>query len=82
MQTNVEPSLTTSQVEDELLSYLQQHPGSADTAEGIRQWWLIKRIAERSRDIVQASLDQLVATQILKVESSHTGEVLYRLNKQ
>ena len=82
MYVNFETPLTTRAVQAELLDYIQQHPDAADTAEGIRQWWLIRRIAAYSRDIIQASLDQMVASHALKKQSTRDGEVIYQINKQ
>ena len=40
--------------------YLEEHPGAADTAEGISQWWLPGEDASLSAG-VQRALDALVA---------------------
>jgi hypothetical protein len=82
MQTTIESLPTSQSIQQELLSYLEEHPNASDTAEGIRQWWLIKRIAEYSQVAVQSSLDQLVAKQALKKRSSSADQVVYVLNKQ
>ena len=82
MRVNVDTPLTTLSIQNELLSYLEDHPNAADTAEGIRQWWLIKRIADYSKDIVEASLDQLVESKSVKKKQSTSGNEIYELNRQ
>ena len=82
MHVNVDTPLTTLSIQNELLSYLEDHPNAADTAEGIRQWWLIKRIADYSKDIVEASLDQLVESKTVKKKQSTNGNDIYLLNRQ
>jgi hypothetical protein len=44
-----------------ILRYLNEHPDAADTAAGIRQWWLPIEDRECSAAAVQAALDLLVA---------------------
>lgn len=43
-----------------ILHYLREHPDAADTADGIRQWWLPRQGVTRSVDDVEAALDDLV----------------------
>ena len=43
-----------------ILRYLSDHPDAADTAAGIRQWWLPLEDEEYSAAAVQGALDRLV----------------------
>jgi hypothetical protein len=47
-------------VGERILHYLDAHPDAADTADGIREWWLRHEGVERSPADVQVALDQLV----------------------
>ena len=47
--------------DEPILRYLSDHPDAADTAAGIRQWWLPHGNDEYSAAAVQAALDLLVA---------------------
>ena len=50
----------SSGVGERILRYLDERPEAADTADGIRQWWLRQEGVERSPADVQAALDRLV----------------------
>ena len=52
-------------VGERILRYLNQHPDAADTASGIRQWWLLHEGEERSIADVQAALDRLVEQKLI-----------------
>jgi len=41
-------------------NYVTEHPRAADTAEGIRNWWVAPACYRASREEVQAALDYLV----------------------
>jgi Fe2+ or Zn2+ uptake regulation protein len=60
-----------TEIQAEILGYLENHPDAADTVEGIRQWWLMNRIAEYSHDRVQTALNQLQEARL--VESRRLG---------
>ena len=82
MHAEVETPLTSSNIQNELMDYIQQHPNAADTAEGIRQWWLIKRVSDYNQDMIQLSLDQLVESHSLRKIKGGNGKEIYSLNKQ
>ena len=72
---------TLSDIQSEVLGYLAEHPNAADTAEGIRQWWLFQRMAKYSQDKVQKALDQLKDAHLIEVRMLGNGHAVFRLSK-
>lgn len=53
---------STREVENlarEIVEYLEAHPDSADTVEGVVQWWLIRNRYLRGLNKVEAALEYL-----------------------
>ena len=48
-----------------ILRYLDEHPDAADTAEGIRGWWLLEQVFKESVGDVEDALDLLVSRGIV-----------------
>jgi len=65
------------EIQVEVLAYLEDHPGAADSADAIRQWWLLERMASLSRIKVQNALDQLVADNRMEQRVLHDGRKIY-----
>ena len=61
-----------------ILAYFNQHPNAADTADGIRDWWLIDEPAGEPK--VQAALDWLVAQRLVVASDSRPS--VYRLARR
>jgi hypothetical protein len=69
-------------VGDAILRYLRDHPDAADSAAGIRQWWLLPEDAEHSAAAVQAALDSLVAGGLIaRVDRPGMPPVYCRANR-
>ena len=51
----------TRSIAYEIERYLQRHPGAADTAEGIRAWWLPVDLTATDLSVVVEALGQLEA---------------------
>ena len=57
--------------------YLEVNPDAADSAEGIRRWWLPPALAEESPGTVEEALDRLVAAGVITRRPMPDGRVLY-----
>jgi len=58
--------------------YVTDHPHAADTAEGIRSWWVARQRFGDSVDAVQEALDYLVARHRLTSSTLPDGTVIFR----
>jgi hypothetical protein len=45
----------------QILRYFDEHPEAADTAEGIRAWWLVEQAFKESISDVKDALDLLIS---------------------
>jgi len=70
-----------SAIQTDVLEYLQGHPDAADSADGIRQWWLLAEMARRSIDRVQAALDELVAAGLIEHRVMDDGRLIYAVRR-
>lgn len=68
-------------IQSEVLAYLDDHPNAADTADGIRQWWLFQRMALYSQDKVLKALDQLKDTGLLEARKLGDGREIFSLSE-
>ena len=68
-----------SDIQTEILKYLEEHPDAADTAEGVRQWWLFQRMATYSQDKVLAALHHLKAAGLIEAITLKDGREVYSL---
>ena len=69
------------EVEAAVLAYLREHPGAADTLEGIVEWWLPLQRYEIERARIREALADLVARGALRQERLPGGESLYALSR-
>ncbi|MBL0423987.1 hypothetical protein [Ramlibacter alkalitolerans] len=72
---------TSSEVARWIAGHFAAHPRAADTAQGIRRWWLVPRHGEVELECVQQALAELEKEGVV---SSHSigGQVVWRLAAQ
>ena len=73
---------TVTEIQAEVLGYLDEHPEAADSVEAIQRWWLLQRIARYSRSLVQQALDGLVAAQRVERRVLGDGREVYARARQ
>lgn len=59
--------------------YLNDHPNSGDTLEGVIEWWLARQRERDSVITVSGALDQLIANGTVDKTEYSGGRVLYSL---
>ena len=64
-------------VGEAIVRYLESHPDAADTARGIRQWWLSDVAVEIGRGDLCAALDALVREGKVRRETLPGGARVY-----
>jgi hypothetical protein len=64
-------------VTEEVLLYLDRHPGAADSLEGIVQWWLPQQRYETERERIEAAVEVLVQKGLLVKRRLVDGTVVY-----
>jgi len=77
IMANSTPKQILTDIQLEVLGYLEDHPDAFDTVDGIRQWWLLRRLAQYSTDRVQTAIDQLVATGFIEIRLLDDGRCAY-----
>jgi hypothetical protein len=73
---------TQSQVSETIaviLRYLEQHPKSEDTLEGISEWWMKKQRIEDSRIAVDQALQRLASERVISITRRNKVNY-YKLN--
>ena len=73
---------TVTEIQAEVLGYLDEHPEAADSVEAIQRWWLLQRIARYSRSLVQQALDGLVVAQRVERRVLGDGREVYARARQ
>ena len=64
-----------------MLTYLSNNPNAKDTLEGIVQWWIQDEKMRFCKDVIEKTLDELVARDMIIPCLDADSRVLYRLNK-
>jgi len=69
--------VTRSEIQAEVLGYLDEQPNAADSIEGIRQWWLMQRMAKYSLRRVQQAVEELEAAHLIERRALADGRMVY-----
>lgn len=66
-----------SEIQAEVLGYLDEHPTAADSIEGIRQWWVMQRMAEYSLGRIQEAVNELEDARLIERHTLADGRMVY-----
>ena len=70
-----------SQIINEILAYLAEHPKAQDTLEGIVEWWLLERQIKFQMAQVKKALAELVAKGLILEKKGPNSQTHYRINQ-
>jgi hypothetical protein len=70
-----------SQIGNEILAYLADHPKAQDTLEGIVNWWLLEREIKFQEAQVKKALAELVARGLILERKGSNSKIHYRINQ-
>jgi hypothetical protein len=70
-----------SQIGNEILAYLVDHPKAQDTLEGIVNWWLLERTIKFQEAQVKKALAELVAKRLVIEQIGPDSHIHYRINQ-
>ena len=70
-----------SQIGNEILAYLVDHPKAQDTLEGIVDWWLLERAIKFQEAQVKKALAELVDKGWVIEQTGKDSKIHYRLNQ-
>ena len=69
-----------SQIGNEILAYMVDHPKAQDTLEGIVEWWLLERKIKYETARVQEALSELVVRGLILKKKGSNSRIHYRIN--
>jgi predicted transcriptional regulator len=69
-----------SQIGNEILAYLVDHPKAQDTLEGIVEWWLLERAIKFQEAQVKKALAELVTKGLVIEQRGNNSKIHYRVN--
>jgi hypothetical protein len=70
-----------SQIGNEILAYLLDHPKAQDTLEGIVEWWLLERQIQFQTARVKEALSELVAKGFIFEKKGPDSQIQYRIRQ-
>jgi hypothetical protein len=69
-----------TEIEEDIMSYLLDHPGAKDTQEGIVRWWVLEQRIKLETLQVEKALAKLVQREWLQQRRGADSHVHYSLN--
>jgi hypothetical protein len=65
---------------EQIQRYLEEHPGAADSLDGIATWWVARQVIAKELSVVRAALERLVEAGVVTAERREgAGEPVYRM---
>lgn len=71
----------SSEITNEIMTYLANHPNAADTLDGVAKWWLLDRADKLQLGQVKQALDELVAKGLVAAQKGGDSKIVYRVNR-
>lgn len=71
----------SSEITNEIMTYLANHPNAADTLDGVAKWWLLDRSDKLQLGQVKQALDELVAKGLVAAQKGGDSKIVYRVNR-
>lgn len=72
---------TEKDLANEVLKYLEKHPESGDTLEGIATWWLRQQRIDESVELIHEVLNELKADGVVRERKTSQGRTVYFFGK-
>jgi hypothetical protein len=69
-----------TEAEEDIMSYLLDHPDAKDTLEGILRWWVMEQRVKREMMQVEKAVVALTEREWLLKRTGADSQVHYRLN--
>ena len=75
------PATNKSQIGNQILTYLVEHPEAQDTLEGIVEWWLLERQIKFQTAGVKEALSELIAKGLVVEQKKIDSKIHYRVTQ-
>jgi hypothetical protein len=69
-----------TQMEEDIVSYLLDHPEAQDTMDGIVHWWVLEQRAKREMMQIEKAVTELVHREWLLTRRGPDSQMHYSLN--
>ncbi len=65
-------------IAEEIKGYLEKHPHSIDTLDGVANWWLLRQRYESAVEKVKTALEYLINLGVLEKVERYGNKTLYK----